>query len=257
MTSNATGQPPLNGPHRPGEQRLSQPDAGPDYRKCINCGLTKPLEDFKPFRGTSYVLRCIACRERQRQTTSSVIQGTQRVSGTKRAIGQVDGAKPQPGVARRYQPIAPRTAAADYDHHGAPVFHRRGERPNDTPAMQQARRDQVAISRAHRVQARDDLQPSPSQTPPLPDIMRGRQELDALHRRHEEERLAGASPSSTPAMREHLGRQRGRALSPSPSSPFSPRSSSLRSPSVASQTISMVESLGSDYQPSSFGVARI
>ncbi|KAG6146428.1 hypothetical protein E4U35_003832, partial [Claviceps purpurea] len=71
MTSNATGQPPLNGPHRPGEQRLSQPDAGPDYRKCINCGLTKPLEDFKPFRGTSYVLRCIACRERQRQTTSS------------------------------------------------------------------------------------------------------------------------------------------------------------------------------------------
>ncbi|KAG6235395.1 hypothetical protein E4U23_000659 [Claviceps purpurea] len=174
------------------------------------------------------------------------------------SIGQVDGATPQPGVARRYQPIAPRTAAADYDHHGAPVFHRRGERPNVPPAMQQARRDQVAISRAHRVQARDDLQPSPSQTPPLPDIMRGRQELDALHRRHEEERLAGASPSSTPAMREHLGRQRGRALSPSPSSPFSPRSSSLRSPSVASQTISMVESLGSDYQPSSsFGVARI
>ncbi|CCE30066.1 uncharacterized protein CPUR_03914 [Claviceps purpurea 20.1] len=225
MTSNATGQPPLNGPHRPGEQRLSQPDAGPDYRKCINCGLTKPLEDFKPFRGTSYVLRCIACRERQRQTTSSALHVVISPSLPELPL-------PTMTITARQFSIAEAT-------------------------MQQARRDQVAISRAHRVQARDDLQPSPSQTPPLPDIMRGRQELDALHRRHEEERLAGASPSSTPAMREHLGRQRGRALSPSPSSPFSPRSSSLRSPSVASQTISMVESLGSDYQPSSFGVARI
>ncbi|KAG6061586.1 hypothetical protein E4U32_002869, partial [Claviceps aff. humidiphila group G2b] len=51
--------------------------------------------------------------------------------------------------------------------------------------------------------------------------MRGRQELDASHRRHEEERLAGASPSPTPAIREHVGQRRGRAVSPSPSSPFS------------------------------------
>ncbi|KAG6289887.1 hypothetical protein E4U09_004702 [Claviceps aff. purpurea] len=176
---------------------------------------------------------------------------------------------------------APLTAAADYDHHGVPVFYRRGEPAGDTPAMQQARRDKVSISRAHRAQARDDLQPSPSQTPPLPDIMRGRQELEALHRRHEEERMAGASPSPTPAIRKHMGQRRDRAVSPSPSSPFSRLSSSLRSPSVASQTssmtsqtssmtsqtssmtsqtssmtsqtISMAESLGSEYQPSSHG----
>ncbi|KAG5933110.1 hypothetical protein E4U60_004705 [Claviceps pazoutovae] len=98
--------------------------------------------------------------------------------------------------------------------------------------MQQACRAKVAISRAHRAQARHDLQPSPSQTPPLPDIVRRRQELEALHRRHgeelevlhrrhEEELMAGASPSPTPAIREHMGQRRGRAVLPSPSSPFS------------------------------------
>ncbi|KAG5921375.1 hypothetical protein E4U61_006765 [Claviceps capensis] len=229
MNSNAKGQPPFNGPHRPREPR--QPGAGgPDYRRCMTCHLTKPLQDFKSLRVSHYVLRCITCRAPQSGTPA--VQDTPRVSGTKRAIGQVDGATPQSRVARRYRPIAPRTAVADYDHHGVLVFHRRGERPGNTPAMQQACRAKVAISRAHRAQARDDLQPSPSQTPPLPDIVRRRQELEALHRRHEEELealhrrheeelMAGASPSPTPAIREHMGQRRGRAVSPSPSSPFS------------------------------------
>ncbi|KAG6060396.1 hypothetical protein E4U17_004439 [Claviceps sp. LM77 group G4] len=91
-------------------------------------------------------------------------------------VAQVDGPTSQPCVAR-YQHIAPRAAVADFDQHGLSVFHHRGVRPGDTPAMQQARRNQGAISRAYRAQARDDLQPSPSQTPLLGDIMRGRQEL--------------------------------------------------------------------------------
>ncbi|KAG6190086.1 hypothetical protein E4U48_000244, partial [Claviceps purpurea] len=109
-----------------------QPSLGPDYKRCMTCHLIKPLQDFKSLRVSHYVLRCITCREPRSSTPA--VQDIPRVSGTKRAIGQVDGATPQPGVARRYQPIAPRTAAADYGHHGAPVFYRRGERPNDKPA---------------------------------------------------------------------------------------------------------------------------
>ncbi|KAG6021230.1 hypothetical protein E4U40_005449 [Claviceps sp. LM458 group G5] len=197
MTSNATGQSTLNGPHRPGEQRLTQADAGPDYRRCINCGSNSKTSG--PSEG--HVMSC---------------GPQQRGSGTMRAVGQVDGPTPQPRVAR-YQHIAPRTVAADYDQHGSLVFHPRSVRQDDTPAMQRARRDRVAISRAHRAQARDDLQPSPSQTPPLPDIMRGWQELEALHRRNEEELL-------------YMGQRQGRAVSPSSSSSSSPfkESSSLR-----------------------------
>ncbi|KAG5966340.1 hypothetical protein E4U58_002548 [Claviceps cyperi] len=72
-------------------------------------------------------------------------------------------------------------------------------------------RDQVAISRAHQALARDELQPYSSQTTQtqsLLDIVRGWQELDALHRGHEEELLAGGSPSPTPGPREYWAQQR-------------------------------------------------
>ncbi|KAG6147724.1 hypothetical protein E4U28_006225, partial [Claviceps purpurea] len=214
---------------------------------CSGCNRTLPLCEF-PTKDGKILRTCVRCRVRQqsrlpptppqighenvapppvrRARQSRAWANANRAAAQRRRTASVEAAavsQEARTAARASQKArkAPLTAAADYDHHGVPVFYRRGERADDTPAMQQARRDKVAISRAHRVQARDDLQPSPSQTPPLPDIMRGRQELDALHRRHEEERMAGASPSPTPAIREHMGQRRDRTVSPSPSSPFS------------------------------------
>ncbi|KAG6312686.1 hypothetical protein E4U44_003127, partial [Claviceps purpurea] len=250
---------------------------------CSGCKQTLPLSGF-PTKNNKILRNCVRCKAKNGNRRPPRAQAappqigqdniapppasmserkprgcTEKENGVRRSGGGVSrGEECCEGVSKGEESST--NSAADYDHHGVPVFYRRGERADDTPAMQQARRDKVSISRAHRAQARDDLQPSPSQTPPLPDIMRGRQELEALHRRHEEERMAGASPSPTPAIRKHTGQRRDRAVSPSPSSPFSRLSSSLRSPSVASQTssmasqtISMAESLGSEYQPSSHG----
>ncbi|KAG6027500.1 hypothetical protein E4U40_001505 [Claviceps sp. LM458 group G5] len=61
------------------DRRNSVMTLSPDCRKCINCGLTKPLQDFKSFRWSRYVLRCITCRCQQQSTTISP-----GVSGTKR-----------------------------------------------------------------------------------------------------------------------------------------------------------------------------
>ncbi|KAG6084169.1 hypothetical protein E4U15_001704 [Claviceps sp. LM218 group G6] len=146
------------------------------------------------------------------------------------------------------RPMASRIAAADFSPEGSPVYYPRGVRPDDTPAMLRARQGQVAISRAHRLQARNDLQPSPSQTPPLRDIMRGQQELDAISRGHEEEFLAGESPSPTPGLRDLLAQQRGGVV-PS-SSAFDLQNASVLSPSVVSQSFQLRDSLGSEFNSS-------
>ncbi|KAG6147550.1 hypothetical protein E4U11_000911 [Claviceps purpurea] len=194
-----------------------------------------------------------------------VTPGVRAVSGIKRSIDEVDKPQeqriptpqhvsiaaraPQSSPVSSIRPIVPRIAAADLTPEGSPHYYPRGVRPDDTPAMRRARQDQVAISRAHRVQARDDLQPSPSQTPPLQEIMRGQQELDAISRGHEEEFLAGGSPSPTPDLRDLLAQQRGGVVPSSSgvvpsSSAFGPQNASVPSPSVVPRSFPLRESLG-------------
>ncbi|KAG5965571.1 hypothetical protein E4U57_003848 [Claviceps arundinis] len=77
--------------------------------------------------------------------------------------------------------------------------------------------------------------------------MRGRQELDAISRGHEEEFLVGENPSPTPGLRDRLAQRRAGVV---PSSSAFTQISSVRSPSVVSQSFPLRESLGSDFNPS-------
>ncbi|KAG6205820.1 hypothetical protein E4U50_004494 [Claviceps purpurea] len=265
MASDTTGQSMPDDPHRPEGPRMSPPGSSVEFRKCLRCFKTKPLQDFKSWRKEgSYVTGCTACREHE-QSRRRVTPGVRAVSGIKRSIDEVDKPQeqriptpqhvsnaaraPQSSPVPSIRPIVPRIAAADLTPEGSPHYYPRGVRPDDTPAMRRVRQDQVAISRAHRVQARDDLQPSPSQTPPLQEIMRGQQELDAISRGHEEEFLAGGSPSPTPDLRDLLAQQRG-GVAPSSSgvvpssSAFGPQNASVPSPSVVPRSFPLRESLG-------------
>ncbi|KAG6151773.1 hypothetical protein E4U51_000597, partial [Claviceps purpurea] len=65
---------------------------------------------------------------------------TEKENGVRRSGGGVSrGEECCEGVSKGEESST--NSAADYDHHGVPVFYRRGERADDTPAMQQARRD--------------------------------------------------------------------------------------------------------------------
>ncbi|KAG6236008.1 hypothetical protein E4U24_007963, partial [Claviceps purpurea] len=66
MASDTTGQSMPDDPHRPEGPRMPPPGSSVEFRKCLRCFKTKPLQDFKSWRKEgSYVTGCTACREHE------------------------------------------------------------------------------------------------------------------------------------------------------------------------------------------------
>ncbi|KAG5950521.1 hypothetical protein E4U57_007668 [Claviceps arundinis] len=138
MASDTTGQSFPDNPHRPEGPRLPPPASSVEYRKCLRCSKTKPIQDFKSMRKeASYVVGCTACREHEKSRKRvNISQGIPAVSGTKRSIDEVDMPQEQRVPTGQYvsiaaialqsspvpsiRPMAPRIAAADFSPEGSP-----------------------------------------------------------------------------------------------------------------------------------------
>ncbi|KAG6117499.1 hypothetical protein E4U13_001026 [Claviceps humidiphila] len=122
---------------------MPPPASSVEYRKCLRCSKTKPIQDFKSMRKEgSYVAGCTACREHEKSRKHraadydhQISQGIPAVSGTKRSIDEVDMPQEQRVPTRQYvsiaaialqsspvpsiRPMAPRMAAADFSPEGS------------------------------------------------------------------------------------------------------------------------------------------
>ena len=113
-------------PFKPPGQPPDRPTLSFDTKTCSNCGKAKPLDDFKPKRGTKPTNVCLACRD---------IVATSK----KRSAQQAPLSPAQP---RRMLP--------------------RNVNSQDTPSQAAARREVATIQRRHRAARRAGGDPSPT-----------------------------------------------------------------------------------------------